>query len=118
MLIPGVGDCAPLEAMKPAPSKQTLLRAAFHLQAQGASDAGELVFKHANKRFPGSRGRSAPKAGDVREYKVQKESKSKSEFLRIPPSVLTLIDTQKVRAEFSPNRIVLTPGSVPEPKEK
>lgn len=88
-------------------SKNTIRRAVKLLQ-ENKESVGELERWVTQNIGPIGRGRSAPRPGEVRTYKVQQLQNGGGPFLRLPIDCLDVKKEDIVRVEFGSDQVVIT----------
>lgn len=85
----------------------TTLRRALRALQEAGKDCAALERFIAEQVGPIGRGRNAPRAGEVRSYKVQ-QVKAGGPFVRLPLDCLALEKGSVIRVYFESSKIVIT----------
>jgi hypothetical protein len=94
-----------VKAIRPEPSKHTLIRAAFELQRRESFSHGDDLYAYAKATHPSRRGKRAPVAGDSRDYRAR--NTDGTVLVRIPVAMISVPDGGLVRARFGDEYITL-----------
>jgi hypothetical protein len=94
-----------VRAMKPEPSKHSVLRAVMYLRAEKHGPKAEELARYVRHHWPIKKGKTKPALGDVRLYRVHNQDDT--DYSRIPVGLLGVKKGDFVQVVFEGDKLTV-----------